>query len=216
MIRGLLFDLDGVLVNTNPLHARAWQELAEELGIPFTPADREAFLGISRAQCLEILLKKGNRSLSESEKERLCTRKNDRYREMIGTLTPAALLPGVLELLRAARAEGYRTALGSVSKNAEFVLKKLEITAFFDAVIDGTRIVNSKPNPEVFLKGAEALGLPPEQCLVFEDSAAGIEAAHRGGMKAIGIGTARLLPSAELTIPGFSGVMPDALLAQLL
>ena len=92
MIRGLLFDLDGVLVNTNPLHARAWQELAEELGIPFTPADQEAFLGISRAQCLEILLKKGNRSLSESEKERLCTRKNDRYREMIGTLTPAALL----------------------------------------------------------------------------------------------------------------------------
>lgn len=91
MIRGLLFDLDGVLVNTNPLHARAWQELAEELGIPFTPADQEAFLGISRAQCLEILLKKGNRSLSESEKERLCTRKNDRYREMIGTLTPAAL-----------------------------------------------------------------------------------------------------------------------------
>ena len=94
MIRGLLFDLDGVLVNTNPLHARAWQELAEELEIPFTPADYEAFLGISRAQCLEILLKKGNRSLSESEKERLCTRKNDRYREMIGTLTPAALLPG--------------------------------------------------------------------------------------------------------------------------
>ncbi|PWM13334.1 MAG: beta-phosphoglucomutase, partial [Clostridia bacterium] len=107
-------------------------------------------------------------------------------------------------------------ALGSVSKNAEFVLKKLEITAFFDAVIDGRKIVNGKPNPEVFLKGAEALGLPPEQCLVFEDSAAGIEAAHRGGMKAIGIGTARLLPSAELTIPGFSGVMPDALLAQLL
>lgn len=130
MIRGLLFDLDGVLVNTNPLHARAWQELAEELEIPFTPADYEAFLGISRAQCLEILLKKGNRSLSESEKERLCTRKNDRYREMIGTLTPAALLPGVSEFLRVARAEGYRTALGSVSKNAEFVLKKLEITAF--------------------------------------------------------------------------------------
>lgn len=216
MIRGLLFDLDGVLVNTNLLHARAWQELAEELGIPFTPADQEAFLGISRAQCLEILLKKGNLSLSESEKERLCTRKNDRYREMIGTLTPAALLPGVSEFLRVARAEGYRTALGSVSKNAEFVLKKLEITALFDAVIDGRKIVNGKPNPEVFLKGAEALGLPPEQCLVFEDSAAGIEAAHRGGMKAIGIGTARLLPSAELTIPGFSGVMPDALLAQLL
>ena len=107
------------------------------MGIPFTPADQEAFLGISRAQCLEILLKKGNRSLSESEKERLCTRKNDRYREMIGTLTPAALLPGVSEFLRVARAEGYRTALGSVSKNAEFVLKKLEITAFFDAVIDG-------------------------------------------------------------------------------
>lgn len=215
MIRGLLFDLDGVLVNTNPLHARAWQELAEELGIPFTPADYEAFLGISRAQCLEILLKKGNRSLSESEKERLCTRKNDRYREMIGTLTPAALLPGVSEFLRAAQAEGYRTALGSVSKNAEFVLKKLEITAFFDAVIDGRKIANGKPNPEVFLKGAEALGLPPEQCLVFEDSAAGIEAAHRGGMKAVGIGTPQRLPAAELTIPGFAGLTPAVLLSKL-
>ena len=216
MIRGLLFDLDGVLVNTNPLHARAWQELAEELGIPFTPEDHEAFLGVSRDQCLEMLLQKGNRTCSSREKEQLCARKNHRYREFIGGLTPAALLPGVPEFLRTARREGYRTALGSVSKNAGSILEKLEITAFFDAVIDGTKIGNGKPNPEVFLKGAEDLGLPPEQCLVFEDSAAGIEAAHRGGMKAIGIGTARLLPAAELTIPGFSGVMPDALLAQLL
>lgn len=215
MIRGLLFDLDGVLVNTNPLHARAWQELAEELGIPFTSEDRQAFLGISRAQCLEMLLQKGNRTCSPGEKQQLCARKNQRYRELIGGLTPAALLPGVPEFLKAAREEGYRTALGSVSKNAGFILEKLEIAAFFDAVIDGTKIVNGKPDPEVFLKGAEALGLPPEQCLVFEDSAAGIEAAHRGGMKAIGIGTARQLPAADLTIPGFSGITPPALMALL-
>ena len=215
MIRGLIFDLDGVLVNTNPLHARAWQELAEELGIPFTPADHEAFLGISRAQCLEILLKKGNRSLSESEKERLCTRKNDRYREMIGTLTPAALLPGVPEFLRAARAEGYRIGLGSVSKNAGFLLQRLEIGPLFDAVIDGTQIVKGKPDPEVFLKGARALNLLPDQCVVFEDSAAGIEAAHRGGMKAVGIGTPQRLPEAELTAPGFAGLTPAELLSKL-
>lgn len=215
MIRGLLFDLDGVLVNTNPLHAQAWQELAEELGIPFTPEDHQAFLGISRAQCLEILLAKGNRSLSESEKQRLCARKNARYRELIGGLTPAALLPGVPEFLRAARAEGYRTALGSVSKNAGFLLQKLDILELFDAVIDGTQIDNGKPDPEVFLKGAQALGLKPEQCVVFEDSAAGIEAAHRGGMKAVGIGSARKLPSADLTIPGFSGVTPAALLIRI-
>lgn len=215
MIRGLIFDLDGVLVNTNPLHARAWQELAEELGIPFTPADHEAFLGISRAQCLEILLKKGNRSLSESEKERLCTRKNDRYREMIGTLTPAALLPGVPEFLQAARAEGYRIGLGSVSKNAGFLLQRLEIGPLFDAVIDGTQIVKGKPDPEVFLKGAQALNLLPEQCVVFEDSAAGIEAAHRGGMKAVGIGTPQRLPEAELTAPGFAGLTPAELLSKL-
>ena len=215
MIRGLIFDLDGVLVNTNPLHARAWQELAEELGIPFTPADHEAFLGISRAQCLEIMLKKGNRSLSESEKERLCTRKNDRYREMIGTLTPAALLPGVPEFLRAARAEGYRIGLGSVSKNAGFLLQRLEIGPLFDAVIDGTQIVKGKPDPEVFLKGARALNLLPEQCVVFEDSAAGIEAAHRGGMKAVGIGTPQRLPEAELTVPGFAGLTPAELLSKL-
>lgn len=215
MIRGLIFDLDGVLVNTNPLHARAWQELAEELGIPFTPADHEAFLGISRAQCLEIMLKKGNRSLSDSEKERLCTRKNDRYREMIGTLTPAALLPGVPEFLRAARAEGYRIGLGSVSKNAGFLLQRLEIGPLFDAVIDGTQIVKGKPDPEVFLKGARALNLLPEQCVVFEDSAAGIEAAHRGGMKAVGIGTPQQLPEAELTAPGFAGLTPAELLSKL-
>ena len=215
MIRGLIFDLDGVLVNTNPLHARAWQELAEELEIPLTPADHEAFLGISRAQCLEILLKKGNRSLSESEKERLCTRKNDRYREMIGTLTPAALLPGVPEFLRAARAEGYRIGLGSVSKNAGFLLQRLEIGPLFDAVIDGTQIVKGKPDPEVFLKGARALNLLPEQCVVFEDSAAGIEAAHRGGMKAVGIGTPQRLPEAELTAPGFAGLTPAELLSKL-
>ena len=215
MIRGLLFDLDGVLVNTNPLHCQAWKELAQELGIPFTTEDYEAFLGISRAQCLEIMLKKGNRSLSESEKERLCTRKNDRYREMIGTLTPAALLPGVPEFLRAARAEGYRIGLGSVSKNAGFLLQRLEIGPLFDAVIDGTQIVKGKPDPEVFLKGARALNLLPEQCVVFEDSAAGIEAAHRGGMKAVGIGTPQRLPEAELTVPGFAGLTPAELLSKL-
>lgn len=215
MIRGLLFDLDGVLVNTNPLHYQAWKELAEELGIPFTPKDHEAFLGVSRAQCLELLLQKGDQSFSPQEKARLCGRKNDRYRELIGGLTPAALLPGVPEFLKAARAEGYRIGLGSVSKNAGFILEKLKITAFFDAVIDGTGILSGKPDPEVFLKGARALNLLPEQCVVFEDSAAGIEAAHRGGMKAVGIGTPQRLPAAELTIPGFAGLTPAVLLSKL-
>lgn len=215
MIRGLLFDLDGVLVNTTPLHCQAWQALAEELGIPFTPADHEAFLGIRREQCLEMLLKKGNRTCSPREKELLCARKNHRYRELIGGLTPADLLPGVPEFLEAVRLKGYRAALGSVSKNAGFILEKLEISELFDAVIDGSAIRNGKPDPEVFLKGAEALGLPPWQCVVFEDSAAGIEAAHRGGMKAVGIGSPQRLPAAELTIPDFSGVAPDTLLAQL-
>ena len=215
MIRGLLFDLDGVLVNTNPLHCQAWKELAQELGIPFTTEDYEAFLGISRAQCLELLLQKGNRSFSPQEKIRLCDRKNDRYRELIGGLTPAALLPGVPEFLQAARAEGYRIGLGSVSKNAGFLLQRLEIGPLFDAVIDGTQIVKGKPDPEVFLKGARALNLLPEQCVVFEDSAAGIEAAHRGGMKAVGIGTPQRLPEAELTVPSFAGLTPAVLLSKL-
>ena len=134
---------------------------------------------------------------------------------MIGTLTPAALLPGVPEFLRAARAEGYRIGLGSVSKNAGFLLQRLEIGPLFDAVIDGTQIVKGKPDPEVFLKGARALNLLPEQCVVFEDSAAGIEAAHRGGMKAVGIGTPQRLPEAELTAPGFAGLTPAELLSKL-
>lgn len=215
MIRGLLFDLDGVLVNTNPLHCQAWKELAEELDIPFTPEDHVAFLGISRAQCLELLLQKGNRTFSPQEKARLCNKKNARYQELIGGLTPAALLPGVAEFLRAARAEGYRIGLGSVSKNAEFILERLKIMGLFDAVIDGTQIVKGKPDPEVFLKGARALNLLPEQCVVFEDSAAGIEAAHRGGMKAVGIGTSQRLPEAELTAPGFAGLTPAELLSKL-
>lgn len=213
--RGLLFDLDGVLVDTNPLHYQAWKELTEELSIPFTPEDNRRLLGISRAQCLEILLELGNRTLSQPEKDALCHRKNQRYRELICNLTPENLLPGASEFLRAAREQGFRIALGSVSKNAGYVLQKLEIRELFDAVIDGTQITRGKPDPEVFRKGAEALCLSPRQCVVFEDSAAGIEAAHRGGMRAVGIGTPQQLPQADLTIPGFHQVSPTRLLRRL-
>lgn len=214
-IRGLLFDLDGVLVDTNPLHFRAWKELTEELGIPFTLRDNERLLGISRTQCLEILLEQGRLTLSQSEKAALCSRKNARYRELIDGLTPGNLLPGVPEFLHSARQQGFLLALGSVSRNAGYILRKLEIGELFDAVIDGNQLTRGKPDPEVFQKGARALGLPPELCVVFEDSAAGIEAAHRGGMPAVGIGTPQRLTQADLTIPGFSEVDPTALLLRL-
>lgn len=215
MIRGLIFDLDGVIVDTAKYHYLAWKELADSLGIHFTRQDNERLKGVSRVRSLEILLEIGQKNPSQEQRQEYLTRKNDRYLEYINKLREDELLPGVKKFLQDVHALGYRIALGSASKNANLILEKLKITDLFDAIIDGTKVSKAKPDPEVFSKGAEALALPAADCVVFEDAKAGIEAAHNAGMLAVGIGSRDRLPDADIYLDGFAEITPQALIKRL-
>lgn len=210
--KGLLFDLDGVLADTAKYHFLAWREIAGELGIEFTIKDNERLKGVSRERSFEIVLEVGNKTMAKEEQKKYCERKNERYLSYIQKMEADEILPGVREFLEDARKKGYLISLGSASKNSALILDRLNITHYFDAVIDGTKVTKAKPDPEVFVKGAETLGLPCNSCIVFEDAEAGIEAAHRGGMKAIGVGTKENLPEADVVIPGFLGLTVDDIL----
>lgn len=188
MIRGFIFDLDGVIVDSAKYHFLAWQRMARALGIDFNEQDNEQLKGVSRAESLEMILRWGGQTLSDEEKQRWMTQKNDWYLEYIQGMTPEELLPGAADFIRNARAAGIQIALGSASKNAQFILRQTGLTDAFDHIVDGTVVTVSKPEPDVFLEGASGLGLDPAECLVFEDAEAGVEAAKRGGMKVIGIG----------------------------
>ncbi len=214
-IKGLLFDLDGVIVDTAKYHYLAWKELADMLNIPFTEKDNERLKGVSRMKSFEIILEIGGLELSEDEKEKYCGIKNEIYLEYIRKLRKEEVLPGVNVFLADARRKGYRMALGSASKNAGVILSGLNLTEAFDAVIDGTKVKTAKPDPEVFLLGAKELGLNREACIVFEDARAGVEAAHNAGMKAVGIGTKESLPNADICIPGLFGTNIEELIRQL-
>lgn len=209
---GFIFDLDGVIVDTAKYHYLAWKELAGELGIDFTLQDNERLKGVSRIRSFEIILEIGGRTMNEEEKISYCTKKNDVYLSYIDRLQKEEVLPGARAFLLSAKAAGIGVALGSASKNARRILDKLELTGLFDAIMDGTVVSSAKPDPEVFTKGAQALGLPFRNCIVFEDSTAGIEAAHRGGMKAVGVGRKADLPEADTWISGFSGLTPKDIL----
>ncbi len=204
MHKGLLFDLDGVIVDTAKYHYIAWKELADELGISFTKEDNERLKGVSRMRSFEIILEIGNREMDKKEKERYCDKKNKIYLEYIRKMREDEILPGVREFLKSASEKGYKTALGSASKNAKLILSRLNLENYLDVIIDGTKVSKAKPNPEVFDKGAQALGLIPEDCIVFEDAAEGIRAAHAAGMKAVGIGTKEVLPEADYHLQGFA------------
>ncbi len=215
VVKGLLFDLDGVIVDTAKYHYLAWKELADKLNLPFTEKDNERLKGVSRMKSFEIILEIGGLELSGEEKEKYCTVKNEIYLEYIHQLKQEEVLPGVNEFLTDAREKGYRIALGSASKNAGVILSRLNLTEAFDAVIDGTKVKSAKPDPEVFLLGAKELGLKKEACIVFEDARAGVEAAHNGGMKAVGIGTRENLPNADICIPGLFNIKINELVKQL-
>ena len=204
--RALIFDLDGVIVDTAKYHYIAWKELAEELYIPFTEKDNERLKGVSRMASFEILLGLGNLTMSEEEKQFYCNKKNERYVSYIQQMTEDEVLPGVCSFLEAAKRAGYGIALGSASKNARMILENLKLTQYFDAIVDGNKVSKAKPDPEVFTLGAQLLFIPYEDCIVFEDSIAGIEAAHAVGMSAVGIGDSAQLGSADLVIPGFSDI----------
>ncbi len=189
VIKALIFDLDGVIVDTAHYHFVAWQRLARELGIDFTEKDNERLKGVSRMRSLEIILEIGNRQMSESEKERLATRKNAWFVEYIQNVKPDEIFPGVKEMIQACKAAGFRVALASSSKNARTVLRNLKVEDLFEGFVDGNMITHSKPNPEIFLKAAAQLGVEPQHCVVFEDAEAGVEAALAAGMKCVGVGS---------------------------
>lgn len=204
-IEACLFDLDGVVVDTAKYHFIAWKALAEELGFEFTHEDNERLKGVSRMASLEILLEIGGLQFSEPEKLAMAEKKNTLYVTYIEQMTPEEILPGVPEFLQELKNNAIKIALGSASKNAPMILDRIQLTEMFDAVVDGNSITEAKPNPEVFLKGAERLGVLPENCVVFEDAIAGIEAARNAGMRCVGIGDAETLRLADIVIPGFDG-----------
>lgn len=189
MIKGIIFDLDGVLVSTDELHYQAWKKLAKELGINnFTKEDNEKQRGVSRMESLEVVLNKGDRIYSVEEKEELAERKNNYYKDLLETLDHKAVLSGVVKTICHLKQLGMLIGIGSVSKNTPAILQRTELDQYIDKVSCGLDITNSKPDPEVFLVAARKLGLEPENCLVVEDSAAGIVAAKAAGMKSLGVG----------------------------
>lgn len=205
-IDGVIFDLDGVLVDTARFHFQAWQRLAESLGFSFSLKDNERLKGVSRRASLEILLSLGDVKLSEDEIQEAMEKKNRWYVELIDQMTPEGILPGALDLLLELREAGIKTALGSASKNAPHILERTGLADYLDAVVDGNRTSRAKPDPEVFLLAAKDLNLSPLNCVVFEDAAAGIEAAINAGMRTVGVGNPAQLKAANLVIPSLEEI----------
>ena len=204
-IKGLIFDLDGVLVFTDKFHYQAWKTMADELGVYFDETINHRLRGVSRMDSLEIILERyEGPDLSLREKEKLAEKKNEIYRTLLESMTPDDVTKEVRDTLTKLREKGYKSAIGSSSKNAKFILEKVELKDAFDAISDGNNITKSKPDPEVFLKAAEYLGLPPKACMVVEDAEAGIEAAKKGGMYAAGIGEAAKSINADESLKTFS------------
>lgn len=187
MIKAVIFDLDGVIVSTDDCHFRAWKRMADEEGIYFDREINNRLRGVSRMASLDIVLERAKREYSESEKQELAERKNEYYKELICELTPDDILPGVMDKLENLKENGIKIAIGSSSKNTPIILKQIGLDGYFDAVSDGNNITHSKPDPEVFLKAAEMLNIPPEDCMIVEDADAGIEAGKRAGMKTLAV-----------------------------
>lgn len=206
-MKAIIFDLDGVIVSTDEQHYLGWQALADKLGIPFSREVNNRFRGVSRMACMDILEQIGGKHYSREEKEAYAAWKNDYYRNLLGQMSPADLNPEVKSTLDKLRARGLKLAIGSSSKNAKFILERIGLADFFDAVSDGTNILRSKPDPEVFLKAAEFLGLEPAECLVVEDAVSGVDAAHAGGMRAAAVGDAAQKRYGDYNLQHFSELL---------
>jgi len=208
---GFIFDLDGVIVDTAKYHYLAWKNLANSLGFNFTEKQNEQLKGVSRVKSLEILLKYGNVKLSEEKKQSLLLEKNKEYLEYVHKMTPKEILPGVNQLLTFLETNNIKFALGSASKNAPLILEKVGLYKRFTAIVDGNDVSKAKPNPEVFLIGAKKLGMNPENCIVFEDAMAGIQAANAAKMISIGIGDKKVLSEAAYVFRDMTEITPDFL-----
>ena len=212
-IKAFLFDLDGVIVDTAIYHYGAWRRMANSLGFDISEEFNEQLKGVSRTESLDIILAHGGLTLPEERRAELAAQKNGWYLELVSQMTPDDILPGVPAFFAQVKAAGLRTALGSVSKNARLILERIGMLNDFDAIIDGTKITRGKPDPEVFLKGAEELHFTPAQCVVFEDAVAGVEAAKRARMLAVGIGSPGVLTAADLVVSSLEGLTVDAVFA---
>jgi beta-phosphoglucomutase len=203
-IKGLIFDLDGVLVTTEHNHFVAWKNTAEMLGVPFNEEVNEQLKGISRIDSLKKILELGQKTISEEVFNELLTKKNEFYLNSIADINQSNLLPGVLTLLEKADFHGLKCAVGSSSKNARFILSKLQIDSYFSAIVDGNDVSFPKPHPEVFIKGAKQMGLDPSECIVFEDAKSGVQAAKDGGFTAIGVGNPTLIDFVDSYLPNLN------------
>ncbi|MBP1668041.1 MAG: Beta-phosphoglucomutase [Bacteroidetes bacterium] len=212
MIRAVIFDLDGVIVSTDEFHYQGWQRLADEEGIYFDRKTNERLRGVSRLESLEIILEKADRNYSREEKAEMAERKNNYYRDLLHTLTPDDVFPGVMEMLKELKEKGIKIAIGSSSKNTPSILQKIGMESSFDAVSDGNQIKRSKPDPEVFLLAASKLQIPPGQCLVVEDADAGVEAAINAGMKCLAVGSASANPKAHLRANNLNEITVEQIL----
>ena len=209
-IKAVIFDLDGVLVDTARYHDQAWEELATGFGYALTEADRHALKGRSRADSLEYILEQaGWEDADPAQKSRWLQAKNARYLELVEGLTPQDAAEGAQDLLVQLREAGIKLALGSASQNATKVLSKIGMEGAFDSVVDGTRTTRSKPDPQVFEMAASDLGLDPKDCLVIEDAPAGIEAALAGGFRTIGLGDPVVLAQAHRVIASLKELSSD-------
>ncbi|MCD8293948.1 MAG: beta-phosphoglucomutase [Clostridia bacterium] len=205
--KGIIYDLDGVICSTDEYHYQGWKRLADEIGVYFDRTINARLRGVSRMESLDILLERSTVQYTQEEKVELATRKNNYYRELLSQMTPADLSDEVKNTLDALRAGGVKLAIGSSSKNAKFIIGRIGLGDYFDAISDGNNITRSKPDPEVFTKAAEMLSLPAEDCLVVEDALAGIEAGTNGGFKTASIGYAAEHGAGDYVMKTFSDLI---------
>ena len=206
MKRGFIFDLDGVIVDTAKYHYLAWKNLANQLGFDFTKEQNELFKGVSRKRCLEILLEIGNREATQEEFDTWMVEKNVDYLKYIENMDASEILPDVPRVLEFLKENNIPIALGSASKNAQPILEKVGLLHYFDAIVDGNNVTKAKPDPEVFLLAAKQLNVLPEECVVFEDAVAGVQAANAAKMMSIGIGDKNVLAEAQLIFTDFTEI----------
>ncbi len=202
--KAFIFDLDGVIVDTARYHFLAWQKLAQELGIEFTPEHNEELKGVSRVRSLDIILELGKVTASQEDKNRWLIQKNEDYLAYLVNINQSEVLPGVMPILQFLKEKNQAIALGSASKNARPILEKTGIIHYFDAIVDGNDVTNAKPDPEVFLQAAKLLGATPENSIVFEDSVAGVQAANIANMTSVGIGEEIILREAKYIFRDFT------------
>lgn len=202
MIKGFIFDLDGVLTDTAEYHYLAWKKLADRLGIQLDRKMNEQLKGISRMDSLDRILAIGNQMdrYTLEEKEKLADEKNEDYKELILEVTPNDLLPGIANLLADLRAKDIRLALASASKNGPVIMERLGIADMFDTVVDPATLAKGKPDPEIFIKGAQQLKLKPSECVGVEDAQAGIKSINAAGIFSVGVGTKEMMKEADYAV----------------